>query len=293
MKTITACYDLNESPPTYDFFTFLAEAEKFRRARGADRIDLVFQPGLESGFRADGLPPDLIERRSMLQRVCVAGARLLPTISDVVCFGQRTNIKADFPVGYDPFRPVSHYGAAYQVNGLQCLRATDAARREVKRLVTEHYTTITVREAEYWPERNSDYKAWSRAARWLQFNGHNPVIIPDTHGSMTLHPGYEMTQAAWDIDLRMALYEGAALNLGVANGPMSLCMLAEKAPPYIIFGVGCEKGTANTKDFLASHGLHDGESFSKNGWTIWAKDTPENVILALEGHFFKKGEVAA
>ena len=288
MKTLTACYDLAVSPPTYDFFTFLAEAERFRVHGDYKRIDIVFQPGTKDGFRDDDLPPDLIERRSMLQRVCVAGARLLPTVSDVVCFGQRTNIKVDFPVGYDPFRPVSHYGACYQLNGHQCLRATDAARREVKRLMTS-YTTITLREAEYWPARNSNFEAWCRAARWLESNGMSPIIIPDTHGSMRIRPGEGFPAAAWDIDLRMALYEGASLNIGVATGPMSLCMLAEKAPPYIMLNVLSEDGApAHKEEFLASHGLKRGDHFSKNGWTLWEKDTPENVIGAIESWFKKK-----
>ena len=74
-----AVYDLGVSPPSYDFLSFLAEAERHRRANGFTHINLMFQPGPMNGFRDDELPPDTATREGMLWRVCAGMARLLPS----------------------------------------------------------------------------------------------------------------------------------------------------------------------------------------------------------------------
>lgn len=287
MNTFTACYDLAVSPPTYDFFPFLAQAERARLAMGRERIDLVIQPGLKDGFRDDGLPPDLIERRSMLLRVVLAGARLLPSVSDVVCFGQRTNISCDFPARYDVMRPTSHYGAFALKNGHRCLRATEAAKRAIKRRFDGmRFATITLRQSAYWPGRNSNLKAWTAAADYLKEYNITPVFVPDTHG-VAPH-GYASAElASWDIDLRMAIYEAAEVNLGVANGPLALCILSNAK--YVMWKlVSNDAAPAHKVEFYRSHGIEVGDQFGENGRLIWEDDSTESVIKGV--HEFLHGQ---
>lgn len=289
MRSLTAIYDLWTSPPTYDFFTFLVEAERWRRDKKYDCIDLAIMPGPVNGFRQDNLPPDVEERRGMLQRVVVAGARLLPSIRNIFIILDRVRFEERdiFPPDWRNLAPVSCYGACFQINGLQCLRATDGARTEIASRFKQPYATITLREAAYWPDRNSNKEAWDEAARVLLGRGIVPVVVPDTHGT-GLQSGLTFDTAAWDIDLRLALYEGAVLNLGVATGPMSLNLLAEKRPPYIMLNILSDDGApAHKEEFLASHGLKMGDHFSANGWTIWEKDSAENIIRQLEAWFAK------
>lgn len=283
-KVMSAVYDLAVSPPTYEITTFLAEAEKCRLALGFEAIDVVFQPGPKAGFRDDNLPPDNIERESMLWRVCVPCTKLLPSLRNVLILRERAQITAYFPENYDSSSPKSHYGLKYFKNGLRCLRATESAVRENKRLMQNiPYVTITMREAEYWPTRNSDRQAWGEVAEYLKKIGYRPIFIPDTHGRPI--EGYDNSLiASWDVDLRMALYQGATLNLGASNGPMTLCMVG--GLPYIIFKVVTGDNSPATKlGFLQLHGIQHGDDITETGKTIWEDDTAEVIIREIKAWF--------
>jgi len=283
-KILHAVYDLSSSPPTYEFVTFLAEAEKYRAENGYSRMDVIFQPGPKDGFRNDNLPPDSAERSAMLRRICIPACWLTGTVRDVSVLSVRKNIDGDvFPVGWSNEHPKSHYGVRYIKDGHRCLKATEASKREIKRRFSGPYATITIRQAEYWPKRNSDFDACMAAAKWFMGHGIAPVIIPDTHGDQ-LHGFHNFREAALDIDLRMAAYEGAAMNIGVTNGPMVMCMLSNA--PYMVFKIiANDESPANKAEFLAAHGINVGDQFSVNGRTIWADDTEATVIQSLNDWF--------
>ncbi len=280
-RTLTAVYDLGLSPPTYDFLAFLIEAERHRRAKGYTHIDLMFQPGPMHGFRDDDMAPDLKGREDMLWRVCAGMARLLPSVRNIALQKQRWSTPAQdiFPEGYKEDAPVSHYGVGFLKGGEPMLRATDAARHQVKMRFTRPYATITLREASYWPDRNSNKAAWREAAAWLKAQGIQVVVIPDTHGT-GLEGFQDFTPASFDIDLRAALYEGAVVNAGVLNGPMSLIPYLDAR--YLIIKVNVETAVATTTHFLASHGYEPGDDFGGDGRMIWKPDTAENIIAALQ-----------
>lgn len=278
-RTLNAVYDLGLSPPTYDFLAFLVEAERHRRTHGFTHIDLYFQPGPMNGFRDDELPPDLKGREDMLWRVCAGMARLLPSVRNINMNRVRWKVQGDiFPEGYAEDQPTSHYGVGYLRGGEPMLRATDAARHQIAMRFTTPYATISLREASYWPDRNSNKTAWREAAVWLKAQGIQVVVVPDTHGT-GLEGFQEFTPACFDIDLRAALYEGAVINMGVLNGPMSL--LAFLKSRYLIVKVIAD-GVAVTKEFLAAHGYKDGDDFGGNGKMIWKEDSAENIIAELQ-----------
>ena len=90
--------------------------------------------------------------------------------------------------------------------------------------------TITLRDYAYMPQRNSNLQAWSAFARGLDSKLFYPVIIPDTDQTLRGLPSEidgltVFVEAAWNVGLRMALYERACLNMGVNTGPMGLCWL--------------------------------------------------------------------
>lgn len=266
--TLTAVYDLAVSPPTYDFIGFLLEAEKARIAAGHTHLDVVFMPGPRHGFRDDSLPPDLPTREGMLHRICVSACRLLPSVRSVTVSRERHEIKGDiFPVRWTVLTPVSHYGARYLKDCARPLKATESARRAVKR--EKAYVTITMRASSYWPERNSAIGEWERAAAAISEMGYEIVWVGDTEASDSAY--------AWDIDLRLALYEGAACNLAVTNGPAALFFAADV--PYLVFKpitFGCPSTSVK---FLKAHGMEVGDQYGDNGRLIWADDT-EDVIVA-------------
>lgn len=285
-RTLTAVYDMQVSPPTYEVFSFLSQAEKYRAANGFTNIDVVFAPGPMHGFRDDGLPPSPDERASMLHRICVAGARLLPTVRNVHVMAKRASLGGEFfPPEWTNERPRFWYGPRFQKNGHRCLAATQAAAAEVYRRFQKPYATITLRDAEYWPARNSDLAAWSGAAVALRERGLEVIVVPDTHGRARLHGFEEFAPASWDVDLRLALYQGAKLNLGVMNGPMVLCMFAIEECPYLIFQKPDEQSPGTQEAFMRAQGIVRGDNYTSNGWTMWEQDTPENVLRAITDWF--------
>lgn len=292
-KVLTAVYDLAAAPPTWEFSTFLAEAERYRTDGGYTCIDLVVSPGVEKGYRYDYT--DLFGKDNcdgMIQRIVYPLTRLLPSVRNVVFLKQKSEFGPDgplFPPMWTPERPVSCYGPEHLHEGNRVFQATGVARKWREKNYPEAYVTITIREADYWPDRNSNRDAWLQAAAWLTERGYRVVFIPDTYGKPV--DGYDnCTIAAWDIDLRMALYEGAALNMGVSNGPMALCYLSNA--PYMIFGM-LGKNSPITPAFYEGRGIPVGSQWGPNGRNVWEEDSPEVVMRELKAHFMKDQQEAA
>jgi len=280
LRVVTAVYDLAYSPPTYDFLTFLVEAERYRKREGFARIDVTFMPGPMWGFRDDQLPPDAATRRGMLWRVCVPMAKLLPSVRNVTVLEERAEVKNEvFPPEYEEQRPLARYGAGFSRGAWQMLEASEYARRRAARLFPYPYATISLRQASYWPERNSNIEAWLRVAAWLWRQDIWPVFIPDTEGAAP--EGFGACEpAAWDLDLRAALYEGARVNLGVSNGPMTLLPFLKAR--YLTFKILTPSATATTPEFLAAHGFAPGDSPGGDGRWVWAEDDYETIIEQLQ-----------
>lgn len=114
------------------------------------------------------------------------------------------------------------------------------------------------------PARNSNHGAWLAFARRLDRTRYLAVFVPDTSQTLDgLPPEFGefpvFSEAAWNIGLRMGLYEQAYLNLGVNNGPMGLCWLNERTR-YITFKMLTESVPQTTAEYVASHGFELGAS---------------------------------
>lgn len=280
-KPLTAVYDLGLSPPSFDFLSFLIEAERYRRANGYTCIDVMFQPGPMHGFRDDELPPRIPEREWMLWGICVGMAKLLPSVRNIDVKKTRWNggTVDIFPRGYLENQPLSHYGTGFLKGGEPMLRASDHARGVRPRT---RYATITIRYAPYWPERNSTLHEWDRVAGWLLSQDIEPIFIPDANAIDAIPDDCWKvdTIAAYSLDARCALYEGAVINLGVLNGPMSL--LPYLNAKYLIFNIVVESAVASSTEFLKAHGFEHGDQMGGNGKLIWEPDSADVIIRELK-----------
>ena len=226
----------------------------------------------------------------MLWRIPVGLARLLPSVRDIEVRREVSVISqahpiegAIFPEGWSEETPVSHYGSQYLKAETPILKASEFARKQVKMRFSKPYATITLRESSYWPTRNSSRSDWVKVADWLKSQNIQPVIVPDSEGTGFAAYGQysEFAAASFDVDLRAALYEGAVVNLGVANGPMYLCVFLDCR--YIIFNVGGGKEmAAGSSAFLEANGLKDGDELSPNGKWLWEPDIAMNIIPQLQ-----------
>ena len=230
MNIFPARYDLAMAPPSWDFAAWLTNTSA--ACAEGDMIGVRFFPGPSAdGFRTNpplAMRPEL--RPWMLNHVCRG---LMTVMLNVFEF-------TDSPDRSSPPYWVGGYGFRYSVERAmqgpdhypRKFQAGPAAHQYVERWLQNRYEseqvpafiTITVRRSSYHPDRNNDEfmgavleQLWVRGilARTLQL-----VIVPDAE-SVGLWDG-EYLPAAYDVALRLALYEKAQLNIVGDNGPAGM-----------------------------------------------------------------------
>jgi hypothetical protein len=86
-------------------------------------------------------------------------------------------------------------------------------------------------------------------------------------------------EAAWNVGLRMALYEASYLCLGVNNGPMALCWLSTSIR-YLTFKMLTPSVPQSSESFLRLRGFAPDGSLSFAGpfqrW-VWEDDNLEVI----------------
>lgn len=283
LKVMTAVYDLAVAPPTYDFITFLAAAEDYRKQIGMDVIDVVFQPGPMFGFRDDNLPPDVDEREAMLWRVCVAATRLLPTVRNVEVLRERREIEAQFPLGYTVETPLPCYGASFFKGAEPVFRSTPRAKALAKKVTGDKpYIVIPVRGAAYWEHRNTNIQAWKAAVQYFKDAGWNVFWVPDTNGEDVPHEK-NIREASLDVDLRLALYEGAQLVTGLIGGAACLALFGEVK--YLFFH-HIDSGPTTDREYLKRLGMDLDADWTPRGKVIFGQDTQAAATKAVWEHFY-------
>ena len=281
--TFVAFYDLGHWPITFDFLWFMVAADLERQRLGFRHLHFVFVPGSdwEAGPEVKSYYEvvDGAARRQRVYDVLVPATALLSATAGLTLAGSRAEAsrivdrgsKRVFPDGYSPELPGGDWpyykmvmDASRSHRTIPPLQAPQGARDWVKRWREAYcdgrpYVTITLRHFGYTPVRNSNLGAWGDFARELEGRGFCPVIVPETHMTLDALPselqGLQVfTESAWQLHLRSALYEGAYLNLGVNNGPLSLCILNLRCR-YIIFKMIIEGETVAGLKALLERGI--------------------------------------
>lgn len=142
---------------------------------------------------------------------------------------------------------------------------------------TDHtgYVTITLRESFRNVHRNSNVPAWMAFKAYLEAKGMEVVVLPESEN------------APMNLEHRMALYCGAWMNLGVAQGPMALCVFSEA--PYITLNQNPKDPTGTAQydmdKLLIKTGFPPGSQYAfrnERQILIWEPDTFENIVRAYE-----------
>jgi uncharacterized Rossmann fold enzyme len=224
-KQKIAFYDFQVSPFSFDFAQFVLCA----RAAQCDKIVLVpgeraYQkctPG-EQDYRLHnlilGLAPD--------SHLCV----------------DREEAKAwwhegCFPEGYTVEKPIASHTVGHVIRAMQIFpfMPTQEKKDELAAdgLFGPNLVTITIRDCSIKPLRNSSIEEWIKAADWMREQGFDVVFIPDTDKPDAVFGNHRsVPKAALDVQYRLALYEAAALNAGVNNGPLALCFYSRRPLLY-------------------------------------------------------------
>ncbi len=138
------------------------------------------------------------------------------------------------------------------------------------------HVTITLRDSFRNRYRNSNREAWGRAEKWLSGKGYQVAVFP------------ECEQSPIDLELRMSIYASAQMNLGIANGPMSLCLFSEA--PYISLNQTPEVPPGEVvqydqKRLLEKQGFPPGSQFAfrnERQKLVYEPDSFENIVRHFE-----------
>lgn len=231
-------------PVSYDYVTALVRAMKERDRVKASGLHVVIVPKEDGlgGFSRHWGKHDEHAARWRLWHICVAACPLAgATVTVAASREQAIRIKKDSDLEWWPEGKAHFMGplvdAARKGEAIPKLRATVEARRYVAsslRGIVNPIVTLTLRNQETDPDRNSNRAAWSQFADLLRARAYHPLVLDDSNAALADGRGY----AELDPDLRLALYERAAMNFIGNNGPQEL--LKFSAAPYRIVGLGLE-----------------------------------------------------
>lgn len=257
MKTLIAFCDLRYCPVSYDFGVWLVRAMAERDAAGCDRLHVVLVPHTEGlgGFARHWGEHDEAATRWRLWHVVMAMVPLAgATVTLTASRAQALEMQSLHPSSSWWPKGRAHLAgplidAARAGGKVPRFMATEAARRYVARWFrgeSRKVVTLTTRNQATHADRNSAHAAWSALAESLD-RRYAIARLHDTHVALGSSSG---AWAAIDVDLRMALYERAGMNLIGNNGPATLLWFS--GAPFLQFGFGLpeEKWTKHMAEHL-------------------------------------------
>ena len=242
--TLTAFYDLAVGPVSFDFVVFLTKARMHAARIGAERVHVVVVPfalGVGGMFRDKRPFFDEHEARWRLHNIVIPACALAGATHTLATGWDMARLLAGehcFPHDWDKQSLKDRRHLVGEIirdanNGQKVprLSASPHALRMVKKWAKEPYVTITLRHT-YLPERNSKTGTWMAVDLYISEHGYNVYMLRDTSVALECGKGY----GELNLDLRMAMYQNAALNLQANNGAASLCWFGDA--PYRMFGAG-------------------------------------------------------
>jgi hypothetical protein len=272
MSVVAADYDLAKGPVSYDFAIWLVKALMWMEDQGADRLHVNIHPhaaGL-GGFARHWGGYDEAETRWRLWNIVLPLCQLAGATFTLL--PERGAIKTTFDHHAREIIAASRAGRLIP-------KLSPSAR--AKQIVAgwRYYTnrpivTITIRETN--DEARNSSEDWWRFSDVLA-ERYQVVWLEDSRTELRSTQGHF---TALSVDLRAALYQRAAMNLMVCNGPSALCWYT--GAPILQFGAGQGEDWRKHYEFL---GLRDGANMpwaSADQRLVYQPDTFENLVDAFD-----------
>lgn len=302
VSCLTLYYDTRFRGITFDCIAFFTLGEMLTKSRRFDGWRLVVN---HESFRSQTEREHIYsvdEKLWRLRHIVIASTRLFPNLLSYEVSREpiRTISSNRFPPDYEWGRQ-SKVGTITPVH-FDFLRASGLDIRVVRagvycsRLVANMlsgrpFITISLRCSSFQPSRNSNIAAMEHLAMlarerflvvWIpdfefvhQPNGWRPSCPSDVYA----------VDAAMDVELRVAYYQGAVHNFCVSNGTSALLYYSQSS--FSMFGIHREGVNNCGLSFLqAACGLSHGEKFWWLGThqrIIWESDSVESVEREFYG----------
>jgi hypothetical protein len=300
-------YDLKIAPITYNITEFLMNSELEAAMTGKEGFVVVFVPNDEEaayGYEEYDAVIDSDNKIWRFQNILLPltinspkckGIFVLPNRSSIFSFLKNHKV---YPSLYDGinlrmFSESGLYGNLNRPGVTQGLKAPIQGCKYIQNWIQEMdirvpIVTITLRQFGFDKARNSKISEWSRVSKHILESGFFPVIIPDTDKALVSNElfkdSYIFTECAWNMGLRMALYELSFLNLFVPNGPGQLATFMPNCS-YIMMNALPEGSVITTESFIKNRGMEVGENYrwaTPEQRQIFKPDTYENIICEFD-----------
>ena len=264
-----AVYSLYQAPPTHDFVNWLARVNEERKLVAAPTVDITIVPGVRMFSDRDKYYTQA-RRTWRIENLLMPLARLAPFVGNIT-------------LG-DGIQHLS-YGNPGRVMA-PIFRAPEHAKQIVEKCIPKNAVTITLRQSDFEPSRNTNLAEWVKVADWLVAEGYTPVFIPDAEADMrcdsepTGHAEY--LPASHNFAMRLALWEHAKLNLMTNSGPMLLALHSDI--PLLCFKLYVPQVKACQKPHLIASAFspeHDWSTGAHRKQLYWEEDTAKNIIPIL------------
>ena len=261
-------YDMRVAPVTFDAAVFFAFAVSMCRKQGFYLFDVHI---VASGFRNVTRREKAYTLDQRTWRLFNMITRLPPLIPGVVDVGlwrgdwvPMSPLK--FPTDYDPANPKAPpylfpplLKARALGGDVQVFQASNSARAWARHRMGEGKNiVVALRSSDFNKDRDASYEDWSQVCTHLTKMGYNVFVIPDQWDVLYERDylKYEwnvVTEAAIDLDLRLALYQECYTNIVWTGGHTALHWLSKSK--FLMFGVRNEKNPVSTGAWFESQGI--------------------------------------
>lgn len=304
-STFYVFYDLEFGPTTFNFLYTLICGELARRELSqCEGIHVVFVPGPNEGFNKHTLYPTA-KKQWRFWSILLPALGLLPTIRGFTLLPNRSAAESflaeagpnRFPLAYS----LKNSADCSQINStnlnyalgfdMPSLQAPVLARDSVDQILgplrnNKEIVTLTLRQSQHVPERNSDLKTWAEISKYLLDCGYYVVLLPDYEQVITgqtpeIPNVFVAKECVLNLHLRMALYEQAALNIIENGGPITLCMFNERCN-YIVRRAIVPDAAGSSEKMTVQLGLavdKDTSYFDTFARWTWHECSADKVVM--------------
>lgn len=283
-------YDLRKYPLSYDYIFFLQYCH-IRSNKDFTNvvINLILPKMHESKNNSDWTNEEFVLRKTRIINQLNSYFRNFEFIETIDSYYESPQCfvvhkKDELPHHSEYYKYVNNN--SHLINPLHSrIDSQDYIDQWKKLRLVRPYITFTIRESKVSTERNTDIDLLKRLASHYINVGYEIVVIPDTNSLSSINQlNHQLIkifpEAAYDFDLRLALYEKAELNFFNNNGP---CIAAGLDPEvsYLLTKLVVPSVPHCTVEFIERQGYRYGATpeYSKNSIWIW---DGEDYDLILE-----------
>lgn len=266
MKLLTAFYDMDHGPVSYDFVTWLVRAMFERDERGCTDLHVVIVPNSATGFARKWGKHDEAATRWRLWHIVLPACQLASATVSLApdrqwaIYIKGETLETWWPEGKAHFM-APLVDAARAGKKIPKLRATEQAKRYAEQWFKgKPIITVTLRDQETDSQRNSNIKAFESFQK--QVLAQRQIVCMTLHETNKILAFHACPAWVADIDLRLALYERAEMNIIGNNGPQEMLKFSDA--PYLAFGQGL--GTMGADHWREYFHMELGEQVP---WAAW------------------------